>query len=126
MDKKEIGIKGETKVANYLKLRLYKILQRNYNTRYGEIDIIASNGNYLCFVEVRTRTDYRYESPAETVDKYKQSRIIKSAYSYLKRNPTELMPRFDVAEVFHNNGKFKINYIKNAFMVDNENYYSGN
>ena len=106
----------------YLKLRLYKILKRNYNTRYGELDIIAKNRKYLCFVEVKTRSANSYGSPAEYVDKYKQNRIIKTAYLYLKYNPTNLMPRFDIAEVYHDNGKFKINYIKNAFMLTEDNY----
>ena len=122
MDTKEIGKKGERAVALYLKLRLYKILKRNYNTRYGELDIIAKNRKYLCFVEVKTRSVKSYGSPAEYVDKYKQNRIIKTAYSYLKYNPTNLMPRFDIAEVYHDNGKFKINYIKNAFMLTEDNF----
>ncbi len=124
MNTKEIGIKGEKAVALYLKLRFYKILKRNFTTRYGELDIIAKNHKYLCFVEVKTRSENSYGSPAEYVDKYKQNRLIKTAYSYLKRNPTKLMPRFDIAEVYHGNGKFKINYIKNAFMVTEENYHN--
>ena len=124
MSTKDIGLKGEKAAALYLKLRFYKILKRNFTTRYGELDIIAKNYKYLCFVEVKTRSNNSYGSPAEYVDKHKQNRLIKTAYSYLKRNPTKLMPRFDIAEVYHHNGKFKINYIKNAFMVTEENYHN--
>lgn len=124
MNTKDIGVKGEKAVARYLRLRLYRILERNYNSRYGELDIIAANWKYLCFVEVKTRSEKSLGSPAEYVDKYKQNRLIKTAYAYLKRNPTTLMPRFDIAEVFHNEGKFRINYIKNAFIVNEENYYN--
>ncbi len=124
MNNKEIGAKGEKAVSNYLKRRFYRIIKRNYNTSYGELDIIACNFRYLCFVEVKTRSENSFGSPAEYVDNYKQNRLIKTAYSYLKRNPTKLMPRFDIAEVYHNNGKFRINYIKNAFIVTEDNYYN--
>ena len=124
MNTNNIGFKGEKAVVRYLRLRFYKILKRNYSTRWGELDIIAKNRKYLCFVEVKTRSENSYGSPAEYVDNYKQNRIIKTAYSYLKHNPTMLMPRFDIAEVYHINGKFKINYIKNAFMVTEENYHN--
>ena len=124
MNTKDIGIKGESAVARYLKLRFYRILERNYDSRYGELDIIASNWKYLCFVEVKTRSEKSLGSPAEYVDKYKQNRLIKTAFSYLKRNPTKLMPRFDIAEVYHKDGKFRINYIENAFEVTKENYHN--
>lgn len=124
MNTKDIGVKGEKAVARYLRLRLYRILEQNYNSRYGELDIIAANSKYLCFVEVKTRSENGFGSPAEYVDKYKQNRLIKTAYAYLKRNPTTLMPRFDIAEVYHNDGKFRINYIQNAFMVTEENYHN--
>ena len=124
MNSKDIGIIGEKVVAKYLRRRFYRILKRNYNTRYGELDIIACNFKYLCFVEVKTRSENSFGSPAEYVDNQKQNRLIKTAYSYLKRNPTKLMPRFDIAEVYHSNGKFHINYIKNAFMVTEDNYYN--
>lgn len=124
MNTKDIGVKGEKAVARYLRLRLYRIIERNYNSRYGELDIIAANSKYLCFVEVKTRSENGFGSPAEYVDKYKQNRLIKTAYAYLKRNPTTLMPRFDIAEVYHNDGKFRINYIQNAFMVTEENYHN--
>ena len=107
MNTKDIGVKGEKAVARYLRLRLYRILERNYNSRYGELDIIATNWKYLCFVEVKTRSEKSLGSPAEYVDKYKQNRLIKTAFSYLKRNPTKLMPRFDIAEVYHKDGKFR-------------------
>lgn len=124
MNTKEIGIKGENAVARYLKFRLYRILERNYTTKYGELDIIAANRKYLCFVEVKTRSENSFGSPSEYVDNKKQNKLIKTAYAYLKHNPTKLMPRFDIAEVYHNEGNFRVNYIKNAFMVTNENYYN--
>lgn len=124
MNVKDIGIKGENAVARYLRIRLYKVLERNYETKYGELDIIAANFKYLCFVEVKTRSEGSYGSPSEYVDKYKQNRLIKTAFAYLKRNPTKKMPRFDIAEVYHKDGKFRINYIKNAFMVTEENYHN--
>ena len=110
-----LGLIGEKLVKRYLIRRFYKILKCNYNSKYGEIDIIAKRGKYLVFVEVKTRSKNSYGSPAEYVTKQKQQKIIKTAYSFVFKYPYNLYYRFDVAEVYENSGKFNINYIKNAF-----------
>ena len=117
-----IGAKGEAAVAAFLKRRFYKILSRNYKCYWGEIDIIAKKGKYICFVEVKTRSENSIGRPAEAVTNAKQAKIIKSAYSYLKKNNFTLMSRFDVAEVYVKNNKFKIDYIKNAYELNQDNY----
>lgn len=119
--KRTVGGAGERRVRLYLKLRGYKLLENNYKVLGGEIDIIARRGKYLCFVEVKTRSLNAMGSPAEYVTKLKQRRIIKAAYSYLCRNETSLMPRFDVAEVVMCKHIMRVNYIKSAFEVDAEN-----
>lgn len=118
-NKVNIGALGERTVRNYLRLRFYKIAAKNYKTRYGEIDIIAKSFKYLCFVEVKTRSASGMGLPSDAVNLAKQERIIKSACVYLKSNPTSKGIRFDVAEVYVDGGKKRINYIKNAFNVKN-------
>ena len=117
--KRKIGDIGEDIVVKYLKKHKYKILQRNYETNYGEIDIIAKNKEYLCFIEVKTRAEDSLFSPLSAITKKEIDCIIKSAYVYLsKNNCSEIMPRFDVAEVtYDKDNKFNVNYIENAFEV---------
>ncbi len=123
--KRKTGDSGERVVARYLKLRFYSIIARNFNCRWGELDIVAKRGKYICFVEVKTRGNNSMGRPADAVDKYKQSKIIKSAYYFLKQSGDyyHCMPRFDVAEVYIDDSKTKINYIVNAFEQNEENYY---
>lgn len=104
---------GEDAVCKYLGNNNYEILSRNYHSRYGEIDIIAKSGECIVFVEVKTRKSTVYGNPAEFVTQQKMKKIIKTAMIYLQNRECEM--RFDVAEVFINNGSYKINYIENAF-----------
>lgn len=114
------GQNGEAKVCSFLRKSGYKILKRNYQCKYGEIDIIAQKCDYIIFVEVKTRKKDSIVSPAESVNVYKQQRIIKTAQDFMVKTLCELQPRFDVAEVFiseDNNKKliYSLNYIANAF-----------
>ena len=93
-DKKEIGNFGEDFTSKFLKKSGYKILERNYHSRYGEIDIIASKGAVLAFVEVKTRTEGSLFKGREAVDFFKSQKCLKSAQIYVAKNPTELQPRF--------------------------------
>ena len=124
MDKynKVIGRFGEEYVAKYLCSNGYKILCRNYNCRFGEIDIIALDGECLAFVEVKTRTNTRYGKPENAVNYYKRKHLILSARYYMEHyRMKEYFARFDVIEVFakYADNIFKVekvNIIKNAFM----------
>lgn len=116
----EIGKKGEEKVADYLKSKGYIILKRNYKDRYGEVDIIAQNEEYIVFVEVKTRSENAIVSGFEAVNSKKQRLIKNEALMFTKRLKTELTPRIDVAEVTvskseDGNEKWKLNYLKNAY-----------
>ena len=118
---KKTGDKGEDYTADYLKKNGYKILSRNYRKSYGEIDIIASKGKIICFVEVKTRHSGTLSQPYEAVDFRKQSKIIKTAAAYLIQNRIESECRFDVSEVFVDKETLKldrINYIENAFIIN--------
>lgn len=115
---KEIGDAGEAAAVKYLKRRFYKILDLQYHTKTGEIDIVAKKKNIIAFVEVRSRNDHYKISPVETVTKAKQLRIIKTASCYLKYKKIDLQPRFDIIEIIINSDKLKvisINHIINAF-----------
>ena len=113
-----IGEKGEEYTVKFLEKIKYKILERNYRKRYGEIDIIAENKNHIVFVEVKTRHKDSMTSAADAVNRQKQIRIIKTASLYLSENETEKFCRFDVCEVYVNSDNLKlvdINYIEAAF-----------
>lgn len=116
--KKITGRAGEKVVADYIKSRKMKVIKRNYVTPFGEIDIIAEDDDYIVFIEVKTRSGDRYGAPSEAVDKTKRKHIVDSAKYYLKvTNSTEVFTRFDVAEVFSDNGSYTVNYIEDAFYL---------
>lgn len=116
--KKITGRAGEKVVADYIKSRKMKVVEKNYVTPFGEIDIIAEDDDYIVFIEVKTRSGDRYGAPSEAVDKTKRKHIVDSAKYYLKvTNSTEVFTRFDVAEVFSDNGSYAVNYIEDAFYL---------
>lgn len=111
---------GEDAAANFLKKSGFKIIERNYKNKIGEIDIIAKNKENLVFVEVKTRSSDKFGTPAEAVTYYKKQKIVNTAKFYLMKNPTDLNIRFDIIEVY---GKFngerfffeKINHLEQVF-----------
>lgn len=114
----KIGETGEKYAAEFLKKKKYKIIERNYRKRYGEIDIIAENKNYVVFVEVKTRHTDSMTLAVDAVNRQKQLKIIKTASLYLAENETEKFCRFDVCEVYVNADNLmleNINYIEGAF-----------
>lgn len=116
----KIGKSGEDRVAAFLRSKGYKIVKRNYQCRFGEIDIIAQNGEYIAFVEVKTRKANSLVSGEEAVDYRKQERIMLTTEDYLTKSPCELQPRFDVAVVTvtkkpDGSDSYNLNYITNAF-----------
>lgn len=119
--KAEIGAFGEEFTVKYLKKQGYKILERNFHSRFGEIDVIAVKKGVVAFVEVKTRGENAIYSPREAVDFYKQQKCVKTAQMYLVNNDVELQPRFDVSEIVlekREDSKLKVkehNYIENAF-----------
>lgn len=118
---KNIGDFGENAVCDALIKRGYRILDRNYHSRFGEIDIIAQDGECIAFIEVKTRKSSSFAKACEAVTYWKQQKIIKTAKYYLGENDDTEM-RFDVAEVYYRqNGEdkevLKINYFKNAFIL---------
>ena len=118
-DRTALGLWGEEQAAHFLERAGYRILDRRFRCREGELDLVASQGCYLCFVEVKLRKNDRFAQAREFVDVRKQGRLRLAAQFYLAENPTDLQPRFDVAEVYAPEGtatrKPEIIYIENAF-----------
>ena len=116
-----IGDLGEKYAAEYMEKHGYKIVGRNYHSKFGEIDIIARKDEYIIFCEVKARRSVAFGYPSEYVDFRKRQKIIKTAYKYIEENNIESAVRFDVCEIFHTetaNGEIKlesINYIEGAF-----------
>ena len=110
--KKFLGRKGEVEAAKYLIKQGYVILEKNFKTHVGEIDIIASENETICFVEVKTRSSDSFGAPSEAVNEKKQLKYYKVAEEYLlKKGKMDSLCRFDVVEIEDG----KINLIKDAF-----------
>lgn len=103
--KKYVGNLGEITAVKFLKKNKYKILETNYKTKLGEIDIICENKDYIVFVEVKTRK-YCTAIPGYTAVNYKkQNHIIRTASMYLREHKSDKQPRFDIIEVeYYNDG----------------------
>lgn len=117
---KTIGNYGEAIAAKYLEENGYKILTANYRCRIGEIDIIGSHNNYICFIEVKTRYTSCYGTPSEAVSVTKQQKILRAAEYYIMKNKLyNCAVRFDVIEIQLNNSDnmYTINFIENAFQA---------
>ena len=100
MREKLLGAWGEARAAEYLEKKGYRILSRGYQTRFGEIDLIAADAKFLAFVEVKTRKDDDFAEAWESVGARKRARIRRTAEIWLYVYPAELQPRFDVIEVY--------------------------
>lgn len=118
-DVRLLGRWGEAKVAGWLGAKGYQLLASGYRCRFGEIDLIAANEKYICFIEVKLRRSAGFAHAREFVDRRKQERLRLTAEHYLSEYPNALQPRFDVAEVYAPDGtstqKPQINYLENAF-----------
>ena len=113
--KQKIGRDGENIAIDYLAKKGYKILERNFNCWYGEIDIIALDKEEIVFVEVKTRTNKRYGYAIEAVDNVKKKHFSKSIEYYIySRNLQNEFIRIDIVEVYLIGEKIKINHIKKA------------
>ncbi len=112
----EFGKAAENEAANFLKAKGYKILERNYKNKLGEIDIIAQHGDVICFIEVKARHSLNLGLPQEAVTSSKQRQISRVAISYLKSNKLLERPaRFDVLALLYVNSQLEISLITDAF-----------
>lgn len=98
------GAWGEALAAEFLKKKRYKLIASGYRCRFGEIDLIVADKNYLVFVEVKLRKSDAFAKAHEFVDFHKQNRLRTTASVYLSEFPTQLQPRFDVIEIYAPDG----------------------
>ena len=108
-----VGFRGEDKAAEYLRARGYEVLARNYRSRYGEIDIVARDGEWVVFAEVKTRKDDSFASAASAVTPSKRAKIRKTALLWMKHTNCVDPARFDVIEVYAGG---RLNHIPHAFV----------
>ena len=115
--RQEIGRWGENLACQYLEENNYKIIERNFSCRQGEIDVIAEDTQKkeIVFIEVKTRSNLRYGNPAEAVNGKKQNHINQVAKYYIyKRQISNIAVRFDVIEIYIQKPNFKVNHIPNV------------
>mgnify|MGYP000868589588 CR=1 FL=1 len=107
------GEKGEETARTYLKRRGFKIMDVNYRTRGGEIDIVAREKDYLVFVEVKASSSKDFDDPLAWIPPRKQDRIVKAAVVYVKAHRLESSAmRFDVVTV---DAGGEVTHIRDAF-----------
>lgn len=99
-ESRQLGRWGEEQAAGHLRGKGFQIIEANWKCRFGELDLIAEDGAYLCFVEVKLRKNDAYGSPGAAVDWRKQEKLRAAAEVYLVQHPTKLQPRFDVVEIY--------------------------
>lgn len=116
MNNQDEGKRGEDLAASYVEKQGYKILDRNFRIRGGEIDIVAIDGDTLAFIEVKTRSSQEFGSPLEAITPWKLRALIKTAqfYKIKQRNLPDLM-RIDAVSVTieYTTGKVEIELVKN-------------
>jgi putative endonuclease len=111
-----LGKRGEEIAVAYLKGQKYKIIERNYKCKLGEVDIIAKDKKTLSFIEVKTRSSLKYGDPSHVVNKRKQHKISSVALYYIiKNNLQDVDARFDVIAIQLSSEGKRIELIKNAF-----------
>ena len=114
------GRAGEEAAAVFLQKRGYRILERNFSCRYGEIDLIVQKERIVVFVEVKERTIPGRMDPVETVTKAKQKRIWMTAQTYMQTKIPDIsiQPRFDVIAVYKQGERRILRHLENAFQGD--------
>ena len=115
---RETGQKGEAVAAQYYRQRGYLLLNHNYRTRMGELDLVLYKDGTVVFAEVKTRTGHPLTPPADAVGPQKQRRLILAAQIYLQNSPYFDAPaRFDVVEVTPAEQGWQVHCIFDAFQM---------
>jgi putative endonuclease len=114
----ELGAEGERAAERHLKGLGYKVLDRNWGCRWGELDLVCSKGEVIVFVEVKTRTQKGLTTPAEALTIDKQNRVASAARAYLSAKCCWERPcRFDLILVVHEGERMEVEHVINAFDV---------
>jgi putative endonuclease len=110
------GAAGEEAAERFLRLSGYRIVARNVRTKAGELDIVALDGETLCFIEIKTRATREFGRAIEAVGPQKQRRLAKAALLFLAKNRSQRPCRFDVLGLDRGqDGAWSITLVKNAF-----------
>ncbi|MBU0573596.1 MAG: YraN family protein [Candidatus Margulisiibacteriota bacterium] len=120
---KELGAQGEEAACRYLEQKGFYIIERNFYSSHGEIDIVAADNDFLVFVEVKNYSFRSYGTPVGAIGRTKRQNLIITARTYLskKGNPRKHV-RFDVVTIYRSfNGEKIIKHYKNAFYVKGDN-----
>ncbi|HHI87563.1 MAG TPA: YraN family protein [Candidatus Cloacimonetes bacterium] len=109
---------GEDTAAQFLEHKGYNIIERNYHSPYGEIDIICKKDDLLILVEVKARKSHAYGAALDAITEQKREKIIKTAYHYLTKRELDIPIRFDVITLEYDNKRkdYELKHIKNAFL----------
>ncbi len=113
--RKIAGDKAEDQACQFLKKKGLKLKQRNFSTRFGEVDLIMQDADCLVFIEVRYRKNRDFGGAAVSVTPKKQQKIIKAALAYQQKNAPQSSMRFDVLAIEGEGKNQQINWIENAF-----------
>ena len=111
----QLGLEAEDLALGYLQQQGLSLIERNYRSRYGEIDLIMRDQQHIVFVEVRFRSSQRYGGAISSVDIHKQRKLIKCAQQYIANTPSRLGFRFDVLAISPSSQQHDIQWLTNAF-----------
>lgn len=115
-----LGKAGEDIALKYLESNNYKVLEKNFKCKKGEIDIIAEDmkTKEYCFIEVKTRSNRKFGTPSSAVNRTKQKRITMTAKLYIIKNKLQnKFIRFDIIEIYKKD-KFYLNHLKNCYYTN--------
>jgi len=117
--RKVLGARGEDLAVRYLKKKGYKVIERNYRCQWGEIDLVAREGDTLVFVEIKSRSSSGFGLPQDAVNRFKQNKLIEVARAYVaeRRLTEDITMRFDVVAVQLTPSGPDIELIQDAFQV---------
>ena len=116
--KQILGREGERIAESYLRKKGYRVVERNYRSPVGELDLILLDRRVVVFVEVKTRSDDRFGAPLESVGPRKQKKMIKTALFFLARHRLyHRDARFDVVGISYQGGEPMVEHIQNAFEI---------
>jgi putative endonuclease len=112
------GAAAEDAAESYLRTQGYRIVERNVASKLGEIDLVALDGETLCFVEVKARTSAEYGLAIEAVDRRKRRRIARTAAMFLAKNRSQRACRFDVLGLDRQaDGSWRFTLVRDAFQL---------
>lgn len=117
LSKQDQGTAGEDLALNFLQQQGLGLITRNFRCKGGELDLIMRHGDYLVFVEVRAHRDEGYGSPAETITRAKQRRLIRAASFYLQKHRLDVACRFDVVAITLGEPEPQVAWFQNAFQT---------